>query len=72
MTDNDPPGDWPIHHLAKDPDTGPLGPYSKDIQDEIAQSIKRALLWQQQEAEAAAKACRYLQQAANGEVPHDD
>ncbi len=61
MNDNpDSAGEWPIHALTD------------EKLREQQESIKRALEWQQQEAEAAAKACKYLTQAANGETPHDD
>ena len=60
MNDNpDSAGDWPIHALTD------------EKLREQQESIKRALEWQQQEAEAAAKACMYLNQAAQGMVPHD-
>ena len=44
---------------------------SPDKEAEYMASIKTALEWQQQETMAYADAARYLQQAANGEVPHD-
>jgi hypothetical protein len=60
MNDNpDSVGDWPIHALTA------------DKMREYDESIRRAMEWQKQEAEAAAKACMYLQQAARGETPHD-
>ena len=59
MSMNDNPADWPIHALT-----------DEKLREQQA-SIKRALEWQQQEAEAAAKACMYLNQAARGETPHD-
>jgi hypothetical protein len=52
-------GDWPIHTLAA------------DKMREYDESIRRAMEWQQQEAEAAASACKYLNQAAQGQIPHD-
>ena len=52
-------GDWPIHALTD------------EKLREQQESARRALEWQKQEAEAAAKACRYLTQAAQGIVPHD-
>jgi hypothetical protein len=56
---NDNPNDWPIHALTADKEA------------EHMASIKQAQEWQRQEAEAAAKACRYLTQAAQGITPHD-
>jgi hypothetical protein len=60
MNDNpDAAGDWPIHALT-----------DEKLREQQA-SIKRAMEWQKQEAEAAYKASLYLTQAANNEVPHD-
>jgi hypothetical protein len=59
MNDDPDPGDWPIHALTA------------DKMREYEESIRRAIEWQKQEAEAAYKACLYLTQAANNEVPHD-
>jgi hypothetical protein len=60
MPDNpDSAGDWPIHALT-----------DEKLREQQA-SIKRALEWQQQEAEALASACKYLNQAAQGITPHD-
>jgi hypothetical protein len=59
VNDTDRITDWPIHHLTDD----------KFI--EYEQSLRTALKWQQDEAEATAKAFLYLSQAAQGIVPHD-
>jgi hypothetical protein len=59
MAVSDTPNDWPIHALTADKEA------------EHMASIKQAHEWQRQEAEATANACRYLTQAANGEIPHD-
>jgi hypothetical protein len=60
MNDNpDSAGDWPIHALTA------------DKMREYDESIRRAMEWQKQEAEALASACKYLNQAAQGQIPHD-
>ena len=51
--------DWPIHALTA------------DKMREYDESIRRAMEWQKQEAEALASACKYLNQAAQGQTPHD-
>ncbi len=42
-----------------------------DKMREYDESIRRAMEWQKQEAEALASACKYLNQAAQGQIPHD-
>jgi hypothetical protein len=59
MNDPDEAGDWPIHALAA------------DKMREYDESIRRAMEWQKQEAEAAYKASLYLTQASQGITPHD-
>ncbi len=59
MNDPDAAGEWPIHALTA------------DKMREYDESVRRAMEWQKQEAEAAYKATLYLTQAANNEVPHD-
>jgi hypothetical protein len=59
MIDPDDAGDWPIHALTA------------DKMREYDEAIRTAQEWQRQEAEAMAKACKYLTQAAQGITPHD-
>jgi len=60
MNDPDDAGGWPIHALTA------------DKMREYDESIRRAMEWQKQEAEAYYNALKWLDQAARGEVPRND
>jgi hypothetical protein len=60
-------------HDPADPRTWAIEPPTPAQEKEWSEAILNAMaLYEQQKAQAMIQAGVYLQQAANGEVPHDD